>query len=50
MDPGVVCSNAVLKSLACTMPDGIEAHVRESLKSWQAEVLGEDLLDVLQSN
>ena len=50
MDPGVVCSNAVLKSLAVTMPDGIEAHVRESLKSWQAEVLGEDLLDVLQSN
>ena len=50
MDPGVVCSNAVLKVLASTMPERIETHVRESLKTWQIEVLGEDLLEVLHTN
>lgn len=47
LDPGILCPNASLKSLAGVWPADLEEKMQETLKGWQRDVLGEDLKKIL---
>lgn len=48
LDPGILCPNASLKSLAGAWPEDLEQKMQETLKTWQREALEEDLKKILE--
>jgi ribonuclease D len=41
MDPGILCPNGALKALAAALPGELETRIADTLKVWQAGLLGE---------
>ena len=51
MDPGVLCSNATLESIAWTNPsDASELRDAPGMKRWFVEGFGEEIVQALQAN
>lgn len=48
LDPGVLCSNSLLRTLAVCQPRQLQNKLQELLRPWQLELLGERFLEALK--